>query len=73
MGMGMGMGEGSMMTYRDMTFCRFHDDCAAGTDCARQLTQAVMDDAKRLGLLISQFVERPECFEECGTETEAAA
>lgn len=42
------------MTYRDMTFCRA-SECQQFSKCFRALTLKVEEDAKRIGLPISQF------------------
>lgn len=53
-----------MMCYRDRIFCSFHEDCKDGKDCNRALTKEVEMDALRKELFISQFVDKPDCFEE---------
>jgi len=54
-----------MICYKDKTFCGFHKDC--GVDCDRALTNDVVKLAKTMGLLICQFVDKPECFRSGGT------
>ena len=49
-----------MITYKDMTFCPF-TDCTK--DCFRKLNETIWEKARAIGLPISQFVEKPDCFE----------
>lgn len=53
-----------MICYRDMTFCGFWRECGAikETFCQRPLTEAVETNAKRVGLPIAQFSDKPKCF-----------
>lgn len=51
-----------MISYRDMTFCSFHEECDKGDNCFRALNEEVVDNAKNAGLLICQFMDKPECF-----------
>jgi len=51
-----------MMCYKDMTFCTFYDECEAGEECKHGLTETIKLDAQRAGLLISAYVDRPDCF-----------
>ena len=51
-----------MMTYRDMTFCE-QKDCKHFGACFRSLTDMVNQKAESIGLPVSVFVDRPECFE----------
>ena len=53
-----------MICYKDMTFCSFWEKCKKGEDCSRALTQKVEFDAKKFGLGICQFLEKPKCFKE---------
>ena len=54
-----------MMCFRDMTFCGFYKECKDGEECHRALTEEVEYAAKRTGLWISQFADKPaECFAE---------
>ena len=45
-----------------MTFCTHYESCSDGLTCERALTPAVLYKAKHVGLPISQFVEKPECY-----------
>jgi len=48
-----------------MTFCGFYKECKDGEECHRALTEEVEYAAKRTGLWISQFADKPaECFAE---------
>lgn len=49
-----------MICYKDRTFCTFHEECK--TPCDRALTEEVKIKANGAGLLISHFVDKPECF-----------
>lgn len=49
-----------MICYRDMTFCSFYKECK--NPCGRSLTEEVEKEADSAHLLISQFIEKPECF-----------
>lgn len=51
-----------VLCYHDMTFCRFWEECSDGKECGRRLTEGVIQDSNRLGLLICQFSEKPRCF-----------
>ena len=50
-----------MISYKDMTFCPFHRDCAKASTCQRPLTEEVIEKAQEVGLPITQFVSEPEC------------
>ena len=52
-----------MLCYKDMTFCSFWEDCKKQENCSRCLTENVRIDSDRSGLLICQFVDKPNCFE----------
>ena len=58
-----------MISFRDMTFCPFHEDCAKAKDCKRPLTKQVEKDAEAWwglsegGAPISLFSDKPECHE----------
>jgi len=52
-----------MMCYKDMTFCGFYETCKHQSDCHRPLTEKVIKDAEEFGLPISQFTDKPECWE----------
>ena len=56
------------MVYKDKTFCSFYKDCKHGKTCHRALTNEVWDSAESLNLLVSQFVSKPDCFEEIDKE-----
>ena len=59
------------MTYRDMTFCPFNEDCKQSPDnggsCQRALTNEVMTAARKWwngdNPPITMFVNRPDCHE----------
>ena len=53
-----------MLVYRDRTFCDFYKDCACGYNCNRALTDQVKKGAKKIGLPISLYANKPDCFEE---------
>ena len=50
-----------MLCYRDMIFCPFHKDCAHASSCHRPLTEEVIARAAAAGMLISEFVDKPQC------------
>lgn len=49
-----------MISYKDMTFCPYYKECS-GKDCVRALTPEVEARAKKFGLPISRFMEKPDC------------
>lgn len=51
-----------MLCYRDRTFCPYYRECAKGSDCTAALTPEIEEAARRSGLLLASFLERPECF-----------
>jgi len=51
-----------MICYMDMTFCTFYTECTRGLLCPRALTPEIIKEAEELGLLVSQFTKKPECF-----------
>ena len=51
-----------MIHYKDMTFCKFYNECREGKKCFRALTMDVEINAHSVGLPISMFVVKPECF-----------
>jgi hypothetical protein len=52
-----------MMSYRDMTYCGFHEVCKSGVGCPRALTENIKESAKKAEMYISQFVNPPKhCF-----------
>lgn len=53
-----------MICYLDMTFCPYWEKCTKAQNCARALTQDVIEQAKMLGLPICRFSARPGCFRE---------
>lgn len=61
-----------MICYRDMTFCSFYLDCKDGKDCPRAKTPEVCRAAKKTGLPICQYPEKPSCFVERGKDAEPA-
>ena len=58
-----------MMCYRDMTFCPYYKICSK-ENCGRALTSKVNEAAKRLGLSICQFAEKPDCFDRRKNESQ---
>lgn len=59
-----------MMSYRDMTFCPFYDECAFGDVCPRALTEDVRKGSNIMGLPLAMFIDKPECFKEVVEEDE---
>lgn len=53
-----------MLCYKDKTFCGFKECKNFGKNCDRSLTDEVKKEARKFGLLISQFTDRPGCFEQ---------
>jgi hypothetical protein len=53
-----------MITYKDMTFCPFWEECRDGPECPRALTKDIYQRAEAIGLPVSRFVTEPECFRE---------
>lgn len=53
-----------MMCYGDKTFCSFYESCHGANECGRALTKEVLATAERSELLIAQFAEKPECYDE---------
>lgn len=53
-----------MLCYRDRTFCRYYKDCSDGNSCLSALTQEEIEMASRIGLPISQYTNKPDCFKE---------
>lgn len=51
-----------MICYKDMTFCPYFRECIDGDECFRALHDDIIQECTRLGLSISQFIEKPECF-----------
>ncbi|GIW77912.1 MAG: hypothetical protein KatS3mg104_2975 [Phycisphaerae bacterium] len=56
-----------MISYKDRTFCPFHEGCALGKHCDRALTDLVISEAIKwwgdVDAPISMFTEPPPCFE----------
>jgi hypothetical protein len=52
------------MCYKDRTFCSYYKECNDGKECSRALTKKVQNNAKKLGLPISQFACKPDCWME---------
>ena len=52
------------MTYRDMTFCTFWEDCAE--PCSRALTPEVLKKANEWmeNPPICHYLEKPDCWKE---------
>lgn len=57
-----------MLSYRDMTFCPYWKDCKSADMCHRPLTAKVKQDAKKFGMSLSMFAERPACWSPEETE-----
>jgi len=56
-----------MLCHKDRTFCPYYCQCNHGDSCSAALTKEVEEDSEKAGLPISQFAEKPNCFEEiCG-------
>jgi hypothetical protein len=57
-----------MICYRDMTFCKFYEDCKNGKECNRALTPDILDGAEKWfgkkNAPICQFVNKPNCFKQ---------
>jgi len=50
------------MCYKDRTFCGFSETCNDGKSCGRALTKAIKDRANELFMPISQFIDKPNCY-----------
>lgn len=54
-----------MISYRDMTFCKHHEDCAKAATCHRPLTDEVREKARKWwggdDVPIAVFGNRPAC------------
>jgi len=57
-----------VLSYRDTTFCSFHDTCKDGEGCTRALTDEVKAGADKIGLPICQWAEKPKCYKEAEHE-----
>jgi len=59
-----------MICFRDRTFCPFYEDCKYGLACPVALTPQVEEAARAWwweeNPPISQYAEKPECFEKIG-------
>ena len=57
-----------MISYKDMTFCEFFEDCKDGEGCFRALTDTVRENAEKwFGTKnppISKYIEKPDCFKD---------
>lgn len=60
-----------MFSYKDMTFCQFHNECNDSESCHRALTEKVLQDAKKWWNNISpnegeppicMYSDTPHCF-----------
>jgi len=51
-----------MICYKDMTLCTFYTECTRRLLCSRALTPGIIKEAEELGLLVSQFTKKSECF-----------
>ena len=51
-----------MICYKDMTFCPFYEGCIDRTKCGRAETPEIIEGAQKMGLPISVFAEKPECY-----------
>jgi hypothetical protein len=49
-----------MIHYKDMTFCRYHKNCAGSKDCGRALTDEVLKDAKKW---VNSWTKDPEMID----------
>lgn len=52
-----------MRCYKDRTYCGFRD-CKKFSKCVDALTDAVHLEANMRNMNISQYVEKPECYEQ---------
>lgn len=54
------------MTYMDMTFCRFYEDCIKAKDCPRPLTPEVKAKAEKWmkNAPICVYSEKPTCHKQ---------
>lgn len=53
-----------MLSFRDMTFCKYYNICKRGNYCSRALTDEVIESASKSRLPICQFSEKPDCYKE---------
>ena len=53
-----------MISYRDMTFCTFYEDCKHAESCHRPLTPEVQARADLANLPIARFTNKPSCHKE---------
>ena len=52
-----------MICYKDKAFCPYWHDCQKGGECHRAMTDEVVRGSARAKLPISQFAEKPDCWE----------
>ena len=53
-----------MLSYKDITFCKYYKTCKDGKMCLRALTENIKETAKSLELLICEFSEKPDCHKD---------
>lgn len=51
-----------MICYKDRTFCSFYHLCRDGYLCPRAFTEGEKKRSIVLGLPVSLFMDKPECF-----------
>jgi hypothetical protein len=56
-----------MISYRDMTFCSLSSTCVWSDKCSRTITEQVIEEAKKVGLLLS--VSEFKCYTPKKTES----
>ena len=52
------------MCYKDMTFCKFYENCKDKETCERVLTNKDKSIILTYEIPVCYFMERPECFKE---------
>lgn len=61
------------MTYKDITFCTFWEECKNASTCKRALTPKVQAGAEKWwgnkDYPIATFLDKPECFEQIENDT----
>jgi hypothetical protein len=57
-------GRRMIMEYKDKCFCVFYETCKLGNTCHRALTQEVINGAFNVGMWVSQFVDKPDCYKD---------
>jgi len=55
-------GDETMMCYKDITFCPYYMECGKGIACVRALTPAIISQANKAQLYISQYASKPKCI-----------